>query len=189
LKPDHLDIQESVFPKVPFFFFADSFPPFFVKSLVFGVKPAPFTFCTSNIAAGSSQRSLLLLCADQKKEAKALSSRPNTMSSWRNSSPLHQTPQQQQQQLFSPAMMSPQQYPSSNTTAAAAATASSLENGPRAKCDQVVFEAIAKAAEIVVGSRCWIDHIPSAAMGGGGALNSSNSRRFNLLVPEVQGVR
>ena len=58
-----------------------------------------------------------------------------------------------------------------------------VENGPRAKCDQVVFEAIAKAAEIVVGSRCWIDHIPPN-------LNAlSSSRRFNLLVPEVQGVR
>ncbi len=58
-----------------------------------------------------------------------------------------------------------------------------MENGPRAKCDQVVFEAIAKAAEIVVGSRCWIDHIPPN-------MNAlSSSRRFNLLVPEVQGVR
>ena len=59
----------------------------------------------------------------------------------------------------------------------------SLENGPRAKCDQVVFEAIAKAAEIVVGSRCWIDHLPPNINA------SSSSRRFNLLVPEVQGVR
>ena len=30
-------------------------------------------------------------------------------------------------------------------------------SGPRANCDQVVFEAIAKAAEIVVASRCKID--------------------------------
>lgn len=59
------------------------------------------------------------------------------------------------------------------------------ENGPRAKCDQVVFEAIAKAAEIVVGSRCWIDH-PISNIGGG---SNSSSSRFNLLVPEVQGVR
>jgi hypothetical protein len=59
----------------------------------------------------------------------------------------------------------------------------STENGPRAKCDQVVFEAIAKAAEIVVGSRCWIDHVPN----GNGSISSSS--RFNLLVPEVQGVR
>ena len=54
------------------------------------------------------------------------------------------------------------------------------ENGPRAKCDQVVFEAIAKAAEIVVGSRCWID--PPISPG-------TNTSRFNLMVPEVQGVR
>ena len=53
------------------------------------------------------------------------------------------------------------------------------ENGPRAKCDQVVFEAIAKAAEIVVGSRCWIENVPG----------SSSSSRFNITVPEVQGVR
>jgi hypothetical protein len=53
------------------------------------------------------------------------------------------------------------------------------QNGPRAKCDQVVFEAIAKAAEIIVGSRCWIENMPG----------SNSSSRFNLLVPEVQGVR
>lgn len=73
-----------------------------------------------------------------------------------------------------------------------------MENGPRAKCDQVVFEAIAKAAEIVVGSRCWIDsssaaaannsRLPSSLSGAVGG-ESSSSRRFNLLVPEVQGVR
>lgn len=53
------------------------------------------------------------------------------------------------------------------------------QNGPRAKCDQVVFEAIAKAAEIVVASRCWIENTP-----GG-----NSSIRFNLSVPEVHGVR
>jgi len=56
------------------------------------------------------------------------------------------------------------------------------ENGPRAKCDQVIFEAMAKAAEVVVGSRCWIDS-------GGSAAQSNGSSRFNLLVPEIQGVR
>jgi hypothetical protein len=56
------------------------------------------------------------------------------------------------------------------------------ENGPRAKCDQVVFEAIAKAAEIIVGSRCWIDHPIQSG-------SNSSSSRFNLLVSEVQGVR
>ena len=58
--------------------------------------------------------------------------------------------------------------------------------GPRSKCDQVVFEALAKAAEIVVASRCWL--------GANSAAGSSNSRsgnlgRFNLLVPEVPSVR
>ena len=73
------------------------------------------------------------------------------------------------------------------------------ENGPRAKCDQVVFEAIAKAAEIVVGSRCYIGgangdgNFNSSPFGGGGVNtnnnNSSSGSRFNLMVPEVQGVR
>jgi hypothetical protein len=53
------------------------------------------------------------------------------------------------------------------------------QNGPRAKCDQVVFEAIAKAAEVVVASRCWIEN----------TSGSNYSSRFNLMVPEVQGVR
>jgi hypothetical protein len=99
-----------------------------------------------------------------------------------------------------------------------------IENGPRAKCDQVVFEAIAKAAEIVVGSRCHIgggggpppdsyghnnnnnnhqyttstypNNGGGGGIGGGGrtaAINNNNSNnngsRFNLMVPEVQGVR
>jgi hypothetical protein len=85
-----------------------------------------------------------------------------------------------------------------------------IENGPRAKCDQVVFEAIAKAAEIVVGSRCHIggggpppdsygqnnnsnNHHQYPNNGGGGrnaAINNNNNgSRFNLMVPEVQGVR
>jgi hypothetical protein len=60
-------------------------------------------------------------------------------------------------------------------------TSQTPDNGPRAKCDQVVFEAIAKAAEIIVASR-------------GGApdqngLGSNSSSRFNLQVPEVPGVR
>ena len=82
-------------------------------------------------------------------------------------------PATQQQQQYVAAMSSNNNNNNTNP----------VENGPRAKCDQVVFEAIAKAAEIVVGSRCWIDHIPPN-------LNAlSSSRRFNLLVPEVQGVR
>ena len=65
-------------------------------------------------------------------------------------------------------------------------TTSTASPGPRSKCDQVVFEALAKAAEIVVASRCWL--------GNGTNAGSSNSRsgnlgRFNLLVPEVPSVR
>lgn len=79
------------------------------------------------------------------------------------------------------------------------AAAQPTENGPRAKCDQVVFEAIAKAAEIVVGSRCYIGG--GENLGGGnnpfGGVNAvinnnnngSSGSRFNLMVPEVQGVR
>lgn len=60
-------------------------------------------------------------------------------------------------------------------------TSQTPDNGPRAKCDQVVFEAIAKAAEIIVASR-----------GGApdpNALSSNSSSRFNLQVPEIPGVR
>lgn len=52
-------------------------------------------------------------------------------------------------------------------------------NGPRAKCDQVIYEAIAKACEIVVSSR-------------GNSLSSRSSTggsRFHIQVPEIQGVR
>ncbi|CAJ1954758.1 unnamed protein product [Cylindrotheca closterium] len=66
-----------------------------------------------------------------------------------------------------------------NVPSSSSAQQEQNNNGPRAKCDQVVFEAIAKAAEIVVGSRCWIENVPG----------SNSSSRFNLLVPEVQGVR
>jgi len=44
-------------------------------------------------------------------------------------------------------------YPPNTTTTSSSST---NKTGPRAKCDQVVFEAIAKAAEIVVASRCWL---------------------------------
>ena len=88
----------------------------------------------------------------------------------------------------------------------------SSSNGPRAKCDQVIFEAIAKATEIVVNGRAAGgqtqrifnhqhqqdlegDNIYSG--GGHGHSNSnnnsssssSNSSRFNLTVPENPGVR
>lgn len=47
--------------------------------------------------------------------------------------------------------------------------------GPRSKCDQVIFEALCKACEVIVGSRATI-------VGTG-------SSRFNLQVPEVSTVR
>jgi Autophagy-related protein 13 len=59
----------------------------------------------------------------------------------------------------------------------------SMENGPRAKCDQVIFESIAKACEIIVGSRN--QH--------GKTLNFPSSTpataRFNLNIPEHKEIR
>jgi len=51
-------------------------------------------------------------------------------------------------------------------------------NGPRAKCDQVVFEALVKAAEIIVQSRCLINKAKNASSG-----------RFNLQIPEQEDLR
>jgi len=83
--------------------------------------------------------------------------------------------QQQQQQQYSQ-----QQYvPPQNQQAS---PQRQQRSGPRANCDQVVFEAIAKAAEIVVASRCNIESDPSSA-------SQTGSGRFNLLVPEVKSVR
>ncbi|GKY92181.1 hypothetical protein MPSEU_000189400 [Mayamaea pseudoterrestris] len=56
------------------------------------------------------------------------------------------------------------------------------DNGPRTKCDQVVFEAIAKACEIIVTSRC-----PSIETNNNTANNTTS--RFNLQLPELSGVR
>lgn len=55
-------------------------------------------------------------------------------------------------------------------------TINTTTSGPRAKCDQVIFEALCKACEIVVGSRTTI-------------AATANSSRFNLQIPEVAGVR
>ena len=46
--------------------------------------------------------------------------------------------------------------------------------GPRAKCDQVVYEAIAKAAEIVVRSRC---HVPPSQVELAAAAAAANSQQ------------
>ena len=68
---------------------------------------------------------------------------------------------------------------------------STVRKGPRSQCDQVVFEALAKAAEIVVASRCWLGTTPGGrgSRGGGSGSGSGNLGRFNLLVPEVPSVR
>jgi hypothetical protein len=73
------------------------------------------------------------------------------------------------------------------------------QNGPRAKCDQVIFEAIAKAAEIIVNGRTrpGYNHNGNVsggmAFGAGGMRNTSSvgnsSSRFNLMVPELANVR
>jgi hypothetical protein len=55
---------------------------------------------------------------------------------------------------------------------------SSDTTGPRAKCETVVYEAIAKAAEIIVHARC-----PLAP------FSEKSSSRFNLHVPEIDQVR
>jgi Autophagy-related protein 13 len=56
--------------------------------------------------------------------------------------------------------------------------------GPRVKCDQVIYEAICKACEIIVGSRA---NTSGSGVAGSGTV--TNSCRFNLQIPEVQSVR
>lgn len=94
-------------------------------------------------------------------------------------------PQPPQQYLQQP--QQPQQYvptqPQPQPTTSMSPQRQPQRNGPRANCDQVVFEAIAKAAEIVVASRCWIESDPALAAA------QTGSGRFNLLVPEVKSVR
>ena len=51
-------------------------------------------------------------------------------------------------------------------------------SGPRSKCDQVVYEAIAKACEIVVRGRCDVPPATSAAAGGG----TSSSHHQNSVL-------
>lgn len=67
--------------------------------------------------------------------------------------------------------------------------------GPRAKCDQVVYEAIAKAAEIIVQARCPINkksekRSSSTSMEASNAtLKGNSSSRFHLEIDEVESVR
>jgi hypothetical protein len=122
----------------------------------------------------------------------------NNNNNTRNPPSYGQQQQQQQQQQHHYQTT----HPSQATTATSNGNTTIETNGPRAKCDQVVFEAIAKAAEIVVGSRCWIDPTNMAIQqqqqqqqpqlfynNGNGTSNVASSSRFNLFVVEVQGVR
>jgi hypothetical protein len=79
-------------------------------------------------------------------------------------------------------------------------TASMEQNGPRAKCDQVIFEAIAKAAEIIVNGRTRPGYNQHDIVSGGMAFGASRMRnttssvgssssRFNLMVPELANIR
>jgi hypothetical protein len=67
--------------------------------------------------------------------------------------------------------------------------------GPRTKCDQVVYEAIAKATEILVRGRCQVPPSESASSsmatgrGGGGGGGGGGGARLNLEVEEVDSVR
>lgn len=85
----------------------------------------------------------------------------------------------------------------------------SAKVGPRAKCDQVVYEAIAKATEIIVRGRCECNNGNGSGNGGsesigmhsqthmntrsqsnhGGGPSSGSTSRFHLEVEEVPIVR
>ena len=67
----------------------------------------------------------------------------------------------------------------------------SHKTGPRAKCDQVVYEAIAKAAEIIVRARCPIssDKKSPTKTSKSPASGGTSSARFHLEVEEVESVR
>lgn len=55
--------------------------------------------------------------------------------------------------------------------------------GPREKCDQVIYEAIAKAAEIIVHGRCQNENK------GESQGNNNSTSRFHLEIEEVANVR
>lgn len=85
-------------------------------------------------------------------------------------------------------------YPANNTTnfgggSNTNATAVPLI-GPRGKCDQVVFEAMTKACEIIIRGRCTDLELKSTSTATGrGNGSSSSSSRFNIQVDEVPSVR
>ena len=53
-------------------------------------------------------------------------------------------------------------------------------SGPRTKCDQVIFEAMCKACEAIVGAR---------SSSNANSNSSSNNSRFNLQIPPVAAIR
>jgi hypothetical protein len=72
-----------------------------------------------------------------------------------------------------------------NYSSAGSSNTSTATTGPRAKCDQVVFEALCKACEVIVGARS--NNSNSETTRSTAAVMSSS--RFNLQIPEVAGVR
>ena len=61
-------------------------------------------------------------------------------------------------------------------------SSSNTKIGPRAKCDQIVYESISKATEIIVHGRCHVDNNKNSS-------NNSGVSRFHLEVDEVDLVR
>lgn len=79
-----------------------------------------------------------------------------------------------------------------NASEQSSSHASSNKTGPRAKCDQVVYEAIAKAAEIIVRARCPISsdrRSTTKASTSSAPSGGTSSSRFHLEVEEVESVR
>jgi hypothetical protein len=100
----------------------------------------------------------------------------------------HQQQQQQQQQHPHP---HPHPHPPVATV------------GPRAKCDQVIYEAICKVCEIIVGSRTGSTTTTNTSNGSSNitgtniptnttnttTVSNTSSSRFNLQIPEIASVR
>jgi Autophagy-related protein 13 len=69
-------------------------------------------------------------------------------------------------------------------------TTSNSSSGPRVKCDQVIFEAIVKAAEIIVFARNPSMHPSSQTQKNSNLSPPTNfSGRFNLQIPELAEIR
>ena len=55
----------------------------------------------------------------------------------------------------------------------------SAKVGPRAKCDQVVYEAIAKATEIIVRGRCECNNGNGSGNGGSESIGMNSQTHMN----------